>query len=141
MTDVVSRPQPITFCAATDKLVDQFARAENFENLRDANGLSDGETAAELTRLVAASFTFELPSPAHAVMYLAGWHATLRADCSEMYRTLRQQDPELSREQANQNPELEILNGIRRGVHRALVREEHALQRRRVIKIPKLPEI
>jgi len=68
-----------------------------------------------------------------SIVGLAGWNEYLRSRCSERYQALATvlsagQNP--SRQEVNQDKLLQDLNGIRRGVHRALVRQ-HGLSKRR----------
>ena len=116
---------------ATDKLLGQFERTpETLEQLM-ATGLSLDEAVCEITELIASGFYQPLPTDTvpyaprgREIEYLARWHSSVRADCSAKFESLKDQNPTTPKEELNQVRELQLLNGIRRGVHRAMVRSQ-----------------
>jgi hypothetical protein len=107
---------------ATDKLVAQFGRpSETLDVLTETMG-DRVDAIAALTATVAPGFSHDQPE--HE--YLNDWHSFVRADCSSTYDRLRTANPGASREEINQDDNLQILNGIRRGVHMAIVRYQNA---------------
>jgi hypothetical protein len=75
-----------------------------------------------LLLLVATSFCGHLSSRGEEVQYLTQWHTSVRADCSSRFRELKETKPNADRAELNQERDLQLLNGIRRGVHRAMVK-------------------
>lgn len=57
------------------------------------------------------------------IQHLTAWHQIVADRCSEKYLKLRK--GWLDRDAANRDPELETLNGIRMGVHRAMVAQQN----------------
>lgn len=56
--------------------------------------------------------------------HLEQWHSSLQAECVEKFEALRTQNPDMSEREINLDKELQLLNGVRRGVYRALVRNQ-----------------
>jgi hypothetical protein len=105
---------------ATDKLIQQFNIEGGVFAELEADGESPDKIATELTALVATTFKSCLGTPAAEIEYLAAWRQSLREDCSARFRQLQREDPLLSKVELNQYRDLLVLNGIRRGVHRAI---------------------
>ena len=112
---------------ATARLLYQFSRRPSeLEQMVD-QGIELDEAVCQLTEALANGFyipsfeTVPMTLRGREVEYLAQWHLFVKGLCSDNYRALRHQRPELSREELNQLEDLQLLNGIRRGVHRAMV--------------------
>ncbi len=127
---------------ATTKLVTQFERLPDFlitQGHRDpANPVNHQDIIAEVTACVASGFTRttdgeSLPTPGQEFQQLIVWNRWLRAACSERYAELcdpTKYDTEgLGRDALNRDPELFVLNGIRRGVKRAMKQSQTFAQR------------
>lgn len=80
------------------------------------------EVASQITEYVAPDFLGNLPGLGQQVEYLTAWYSSVKGDCSITFSYLRKESPTLSREDLNATRELQLLNGIRRGVHRAMVK-------------------
>lgn len=118
---------PMSPTDATMKLMHQFPGSETFEAILE-QGSTPEEAALFITSFVATTFTHDL-SAGEEIAYLSEWHRGMRDHCSLEYGALRQAHPEATREELNQNPTLQILNGIRRGVRSALVKQLHYAER------------
>lgn len=123
----MSEYQPMPPNQATVKLLNQFKRTPSPNTLEQLveTGLTLDEAVCQITEFVATGFCVGLPTHGHETEYLGMWHYLLRADCSEKFAELKDKKPTATREELNQDRELQLLNGIRRGVHRAMVRNQN----------------
>ncbi|HUD10448.1 MAG TPA: hypothetical protein VMR28_02125 [Candidatus Saccharimonadales bacterium] len=117
--------QPLIPYEATAKLLGQFQRTPNRLEDLVATGVSLDEAACIITEEeVVTSFCSAISSRGQETEYLASWHSSVRSDCSKKFKNLKEQNPLSGREIINQDKDLQLLNGIRRGVHRAMVRNQ-----------------
>lgn len=87
-----------------------------------------------LVSVVASNFIFpdEFPRAGQMAQALSDWHRELAVEVSDRYRLLTSEPPRgaaLSREDANNDPELQMLQGIRRGVRLAMNSKYRSAQR------------
>ena len=115
---------------ATAKLVCQFqARGDTFELVEAETG-STLKAAAVITEIAAGTFTSDLPLDIPSNIrrhmefeYFSRWHRALKSECSDRYSELREvAEPGVTKAEINQDETLQLLNGIRRGVHKAMLR-------------------
>lgn len=127
---------------ATAKLASRFTHLPGIiveqSHARPDRPVSYQEIMVEITHVVATNFTSPVGSaalltPGQEFQQLVTWNRWLRAACSERYADL--QDPSkfdsegLGREALNRDPDLVMLNGIRRGVHRAMKTSQRYAER------------
>ncbi len=113
---------------AVDKLLGQLlVGGETFETIERQTG-NPLEAATVITTLVTGTFTHGLykefgprQGKHEEALYLSRLHRTAKKRCSELYSELKDEEPTISKEELNHDRELLMLNGIRRGVHRAMV--------------------
>lgn len=116
----------LTPSEATAKLLNQFESypsPNTLTQLAEESG-SLAEAACWITAHVATTFCSALDSRGQETEYLSKWHRSVKKECSVLYDALLAIDPTMSREDVNQGRSLQLLNGIRRGVHRAMVRNQ-----------------
>jgi len=65
---------------------------------------------------------FKEVEPAKKAEGLSLWNAIVQSRCEERFSELRDVMPNTPRELINEDPDLETLNGIRRGIRRAMGR-------------------
>jgi len=116
MTNREPSPQEL----ATQKLIGQFENSETFAML-EAQGATTMEVATDLTAIAAATFLGDIAVQHQRFMYLSAWHRSAKNACSDRFQELQKVDYRVSRVTLNQVRDLQLLNGVRRGVHRAMV--------------------
>ncbi|MHB1865168.1 MAG: hypothetical protein ACYCPS_03335 [Candidatus Saccharimonadales bacterium] len=111
---------------ATAKLFSQYERDPETIDLLVNEGMALEDAVCLVTQWVATSFCEGL-SPGKELNYLSSWNKSVRTDCSIKFFILLEDDPTLRREDVKNDKNLQILNGIRRGVHRAMKRTQNSL--------------
>ena len=123
--------EPILPREATDKLVRQFNIEGGMFIEQEAAGKSPFELASAITELAATTFTQCLDTSSAEFEYLSLWHRSVRGDCSDRYRQLAEEDPGAKKVTIREDRELQILNGVRRGVSRAMLAKHREAEKAR----------
>ena len=103
---------------STDQLIRQIEEGDTIPMLVE-HGMPRIDAIAGIVSIAAGTY-FSKSSIAEKAEGLSAWHAALRSRCSEEYDQLRGNFPDATRAEINATPQLVTLNGIRRGIKRAM---------------------
>ncbi len=105
---------------ATDRLIDQFNRGNDLIPTIVASGTPKIEAITDVTAIVATTFFRDARTRGDEAQGLSVWHQNLRSRCRTTFQELSQNYPDLEKEDVNAIDELLVLNGIRRGIKKAM---------------------